>query len=108
MNAPENHLKLDAWRGFKTGEWQDKVDTRGFIQLNYTPYLDDDSFLAGPTERTTQLWTELSAQLKEERKRGVLEVSTHIGASITAHGPESHRVSRRLFGLSQTNMACSL
>lgn len=87
MNAPENHLKLDAWRGFKTGEWQDKVDTRGFIQLNYTPYLDDDSFLAGPTERTTQLWTELSAQLKEERKRGVLEVSTHIGASITAHGP---------------------
>ncbi|MDW5418479.1 formate C-acetyltransferase [Iodobacter sp. CM08] len=87
MNAPENHLKLDAWRGFKTGEWQDKVDTRGFIQLNYTPYLADDSFLAGPTERTTQLWTELSVQLKEERKRGVLEVSTHVGASITAHGP---------------------
>jgi formate C-acetyltransferase len=87
MNAPENHLQLDAWRGFKVGEWQDKVDTRGFIQLNYTPYLDDDSFLAGPTERTTQLWTELSAQLKEERKRGVLEVSTHVGASITAHGP---------------------
>ena len=87
MNAPETHLKLDAWRGFKTGEWQDKVDTRGFIQLNYTPYLADDSFLAGPTERTTQLWTELSVQLKEERKRGVLEVSTHVGASITAHGP---------------------
>ncbi len=87
MSTPENHLHLDAWRGFKTGEWQDKVDTRGFIQLNYTPYLDDDRFLAGPTERTTQLWTELSAQLKEERKRGVLEVSTHVGASITAHGP---------------------
>jgi formate C-acetyltransferase len=87
MITPETHLQLDAWRGFKTGEWQDKVDTRGFIQLNYTPYLDDDRFLAGPTERTTQLWTELSAQLKEERKRGVLEVSTHIGASITAHGP---------------------
>ncbi|MGL4996369.1 MAG: pyruvate formate lyase family protein, partial [Deefgea sp.] len=87
MNAPQENLQINAWRNFTAGEWQEKVMVREFIQANYTPYLGDDTFLAGPTERTTQLWTELSALLKEERKRGVLEVSTSIGSSITAHGP---------------------
>ncbi|MDR3429123.1 formate C-acetyltransferase [Silvimonas sp.] len=87
MNAPEVNLQLEAWRGFTAGEWQKKVATRDFIQENYTPYDGDDSFLAGPTERTTQLWNELSVLLKEERKRGVLEVSAQVGSSITSHGP---------------------
>jgi formate C-acetyltransferase len=89
MNAPIDKTldqsQLDAWRGFAAGEWQFKVEVRDFIQANYTPYLGDDSFLAGPTERTTQLWTELSVLLKEERKRGVLEVSAQFGSTITAH-----------------------
>ena len=87
MNAPELNLQLDAWRGFVAGDWQKQVATRDFIQLNYTPYAGDDQFLAGPTERTTQLWNELSVLLKEERKRGVLEVSAQFGSSITAHAP---------------------
>ncbi|WP_410498318.1 formate C-acetyltransferase [Chitinibacter sp. S2-10] len=91
MNAPIDksldQSQLDAWRGLNAGEWQKKVDVRDFIQANYTPYHGDDTFLAGPTERTTQLWNELSVLLKEERKRGVLEVSAQFGSSITAHGP---------------------
>lgn len=87
MNAPELNLQQDAWRGFTAGDWQKQVATRDFIQLNYTPYAGDDQFLAGPTARTTQLWEELSVLLKEERKRGVLEVSAQVGSSITAHAP---------------------
>jgi len=87
MNAPEVKVGIEAWRSFAGGEWQDKVDVRGFIQKNFTPYLGDDSFLAGPTTRTTQLWEELSVLLKEERIKGVLDVSADIGASITAHAP---------------------
>ncbi|WP_273428955.1 formate C-acetyltransferase [Chitinibacter tainanensis] len=89
MNAPIDKAldqsQLDAWRGFAAGEWQQQVAVRDFIQANYTPYEGDDQFLAGPTERTTQLWNELSALLKEERKRGVLEVSAQFGSTITAH-----------------------
>jgi formate C-acetyltransferase len=33
------------------------------------------------------LWNELSELLKEERKRGVLEVSAQVGSSITSHAP---------------------
>lgn len=87
MNAPEVKVGLEAWRGFAGGEWQTKVDVRGFIQKNYTEYTGDDTFLAGPTERTTKLWEELSVLLKEERAKGVLDVSADIGASIVAHGP---------------------
>ncbi|MDR3412883.1 MAG: formate C-acetyltransferase [Formivibrio sp.] len=87
MNAPEVKVGLEAWRGFAGGEWQTKVDVRGFIQKNYSEYTGDDTFLAGPTERTTKLWEELSVLLKEERAKGVLDVSADIGASIVSHGP---------------------
>ena len=38
-----------AWEGFVKGNWCDEIDVRDFIQLNYTPYEGDASFLAGPT-----------------------------------------------------------
>lgn len=86
MNAPEVKVGLEAWRDFAGIEWQNKVDVRGFIQKNFTEYKGDDSFLAGATERTKQLWEELSILLKEERAKGVLAVSADIGTSIVAHG----------------------
>ena len=46
----------EAWAGFTTGPWADGIDVRDFIQRNYTPYEGDDTFLAGPTERTTAVW----------------------------------------------------
>ena len=54
---------MDAWRGFKKGNWSENIDTRDFIQLNYTPYEGDESFLAEPTERTKNLWKYLRAYL---------------------------------------------
>ena len=49
---------MNAWQGFKEGRWTKEIDVRGFIQANYTPYEGDDSFLAGATENTKQLWEE--------------------------------------------------
>lgn len=87
MDATVNKTNavIDPWREFAGGEWQSRVDVRDFIQKNYTPYLGDDSFLEPATERTTALWAKLSELLKEERKKGVLDVSTDRGSSITAH-----------------------
>ena len=46
---------FEQWNGFKNGKWQDEINVRDFIQLNYTPYEGDESFLCGPTERTKKL-----------------------------------------------------
>lgn len=51
-----NKTWFKEWDGFKPGQWCDEIDTRQFIQLNYTPYNGDDSFLQGPTEATNKLW----------------------------------------------------
>ena len=39
---------MNAWRDFKGGKWQDRIDVRDFIQKNYTPYTGDESFLQPP------------------------------------------------------------
>jgi len=78
-------VAADPWHGFATGDWQASVDVRGFIQLNYTPYLGDASFLASATERTKRLWDSLGELLLEERARGVLDVASDRASSITAH-----------------------
>ncbi len=78
--------KNPEWDGFIPGFWQSEINVRDFIQQNYAPYEGDESFLAGPTERTTQLWDKLNTLFVEERKKGVLDIS-QIPSSITAHAP---------------------
>jgi len=75
-----------AWRDFLPGIWQTRINTRDFIQHNYTPYEGDRSFLSGPTERTTRLWNTLVPLIAEETKKGVLDVSQEP-STIVAHGP---------------------
>src|ERR1700756_3786005 len=77
---------LEPWRTFKTGIWQKEINVRDFIQQTYTPYEGDGAFLAGATRRTLKIWESLNELFKEERKRGVLDVST-VPSSITAHAP---------------------
>jgi formate C-acetyltransferase len=71
---------------FEPGLWTKEINVRNFIQNNYTPYLGDESFLEGPTKRTSGVWKKLTDLFVEERKKGVLDVS-QIPSSITAHGP---------------------
>ncbi len=76
------------WDGFKSGQWQKSVDVRNFIQLNYTPYEGDDSFLSGASENTTKLWAEVSDLFKKERENGgVLDVDTKTASRINAYAP---------------------
>ena len=44
------------WASFNGGVWQKEINVRDFIQKNYTPYEGDESFLAGPTKATNDLW----------------------------------------------------
>ena len=77
-----------AWEGFVKGNWCDEVDVRDFIQLNYTPYEGDASFLAGPTEKTLNVWKTLEEKyLSEERKVRILDIDTDTPADIDAFKP---------------------
>lgn len=89
----------EEWNGFKAGRlWQDEVNVREFIQLNYTPYDGDSKFLAAPTKATKELFDELQRLQKAEHNKksvgldgkersGVLDLDTDIVTGITAHKP---------------------
>ena len=77
-----------AWNGFKTGNWNKEIDVRDFIQLNYTPYEGDASFLAGESERTKKLWDEVAELCKKEiANGGTLDVDTTTITAIDAYKP---------------------
>ncbi|MBS5886609.1 formate C-acetyltransferase [Clostridium sp.] len=74
------------WINFKEGQWTKSVDVRNFIQLNYTPYNGDDSFLSDATEATKKLWDEVSELFKKERENGgVLDVDTETVSGINEY-----------------------
>ena len=77
----------EEWKGFKNGAWEKEINVRDFIQKNYEPYDGDASFLAGPTQNTTDLWNQvLDLQKKERAAGGVLDMDTKVVQTITSHG----------------------
>ena len=81
--------EIPQWEGFVKGRWSEEaIDVREFIQLNYTPYEGDDSFLAEPTDATKKLWDQTLTFMQREREAGgVLDMDTDVVSSITSHGP---------------------
>jgi formate C-acetyltransferase len=79
----------EQWEGFVPGRWnRGAVNVREFIQLNYTPYDGDDSFLAEATEGTKKLWDQVMDLTRQEREAGgVLDMDTKVVSTITSHGP---------------------
>lgn len=76
------------WRDFSGGVWEREINVRDFIQKNYTPYDGDDTFLAGPTQATKDLWAQvMDLTAKEREAGGVLDMDTKIVSTITSHGP---------------------
>ena len=82
---PQMH---ENWYGFKPATWTTTVNVRSFIKHNYTPYDGDESFLAGPTRNTLDLWLQVRELSKEEiAAGGVLDMDTEVISTITSHGP---------------------
>ena len=77
----------EQWQNFNPGKWTNEINVRDFIQKNYTPYTQNDSFLAEATERTKTLWQNVCDLMQQEREKGILDVDTKVPTSITAHAP---------------------
>ena len=79
---------IQAWNDFQSGNWQDTIDVRDFIQKNYTPYAGGADFLSGPTDRTKNLNKKLNLLFAKEREKGgVLDVDTETVSSLDTFSP---------------------
>lgn len=78
-------IDIEQWKGFRKDGWNVRVDVRNFIQKNFMEYEGDESFLCGPTKKTMRVWNKLLDLMKEERKKGILDVETTLPSSITSH-----------------------
>src|SRR5208282_2599180 len=74
-----------AWRGFERGSWCSVIDVRDFIARNVTPYLGDEKFLTGPSQRTSTVWKKLQPYFEQERKKGVLAVDARNPSTVLTH-----------------------
>ena len=63
-----------------------KIDVRGFVSKNITPYDGDASFLKGATQRTKDMWQICLDAIKEERaNNGVRAIDNELISTITSH-----------------------
>ncbi len=77
---------MNPWRNFEKGIWQESINVRDFITNNFNEYIEDDSFLEGPTEASTKLNDKVNNLLIDELKAGgVLNMDTNVVSSITSH-----------------------
>ncbi|WP_127537910.1 formate C-acetyltransferase [Paenibacillus illinoisensis] len=89
MSVIEKDVKQQTgWRNFTKGTWTKSVDVNDFLAHNLSPYYGDESFLAGATQNTKDLWDIVSDLTKKERDNGgVLDVDVNTPATIVSHQP---------------------
>lgn len=80
-------IENSAWRGFKGQKWKDEIDVSDFILANYHEYKGDDSFLAGISPKTAKVWARCEELLRQEAKKGLLDVETKAISGINTFKP---------------------
>ncbi len=81
-------MEHNNWNGFVKGVWQDEINVRDFIQLNYKEYKGDDSFLESATPRTDSMMKKINSLFALERQYGgVLDIDTTTVSSLTSYLP---------------------
>ncbi len=81
-------MNFNAWKGFKSGKWQESINVADFINLNYTPYEGDHTFLSNSTKRTDLIMSKVNALFELERKNGgVLDIDCENVSSLLSYAP---------------------
>ncbi len=76
---------MDILNKFKGEKWKNEVNVRDFIQNNYKFYDGNEEFLVGTTEKTDKVWNKCSELLKEELKKGVLDIDVDHVSGVNAY-----------------------
>src|SRR5690554_170910 len=83
-----NEIMSKAWKGFKSGNWQNAVDVADFIKQNYSEYTGEGQFLEGAVESSLSLNKSFKDLLKlEKEKGGVIDLDTKVASTIISHEP---------------------
>ena len=80
-------MENQAWKGFHGGEWQRSIDVRSFIQKNWTPTRGTAAFLPAPHGAPGRCGSGVRDLLRQELRKGVLDVETHIVSGIDSFAP---------------------
>lgn len=73
---------MKCWEDFVKGNWNENIDVRDFIVLNYTPYEGDDSFLVDSSLKTKNLWKKSEELIHEEILSGKVDIDTTTFSGI--------------------------
>ena len=65
---------MEQWKGFQLGNWSKEINVRDFIINNITVYDKDDSFLAGPTDKTKRVLKIYEDMCLEEVEKHVIDI----------------------------------
>ena len=76
--------EIIEWKNFKGKTWRDEINVSAFIDDNYIEYKGDDSFLVGSTKKTKKVWSKCEKLLKEEMKKGLLDVELKAISGINS------------------------
>ena len=81
--------QFEEWEGFKGRIWKEEINTRDFIQENYTPMMETKASLQDLQKQQNKLWVSLQGLQKEEQKKRwkFVDMDTDIVSSLTSHGP---------------------
>ena len=71
----------EAWAGFKGTDWKEKVSISRFVKDNHKNYDGDESFLAGPTERSLRI-KNIIESTKDRYEASQFPMDTDRAASI--------------------------
>lgn len=74
-------------KSYNQGNWNQKIDVRDFIQLNYRPYEGDESFLKGKTKNTDQVWKQAEKMIEGEIQTGEVSIDTTTFSGIKNFAP---------------------
>ena len=78
---------MKQWEGFNQGKWNEIIDVRDFIVLNYTPYEGDDNFLSEASPKTRILWKKAEGLINEEILSGKVDIDTSRFSGINSFEP---------------------
>ena len=75
------------WKNFKGETWKNEINVSAFIDDNYTEYTGDDKFLVGTTAKTKKVWNKCEKLLRQEMKKGLLDVELNALSGINSFKP---------------------
>ena len=75
------------WYNFKEGKWMNEINVSDFIKTNYQKYEGNEEFLSKISPKTKSVWDKCQELLKEELKKGVLDIDVDNMSGINSFAP---------------------